>query len=70
MSGQTIMLVLTIIMPQDVPDKTHKLEVPTIEECWTQAHEFVERRAEILAHTHDAVGVAVACAVMETGEHT
>jgi hypothetical protein len=35
-----IILFMTIVMPANLPDVTHKLSMPTIEECFVQALEW------------------------------
>jgi hypothetical protein len=35
-----IVLFMTIVMPANLPDVTHKLSMPTIEECFVQALEW------------------------------
>lgn len=70
--ASTVMLILTIIMPADVPDKIHHLDEPTIEQCWIDAQEFVAHRDKVLAdvNEHGAVGVGAACGVIVKGDKT
>ena len=71
MAVQTIMLVLTIIMPASVPDKVYSLKVPSIEECWDQARDYVKNKDAVLRGAPlYAVGVAAACGVIEQGDKT
>jgi hypothetical protein len=60
-----ILLILTIITSPDRDDIVKKVDVLTIEDCWRQAGEFVNRTPPVI----DGVqGLAAACAVFSDGD--
>ena len=61
-------LILTIILAGDVPDKTLRVDEASIEDCWKDAKSFVEHSKEVLPKFPDAIGAAAACGVIEKGE--
>jgi hypothetical protein len=58
-----VFLILTIVMPADVPDKRMQVKQPDIETCWSEAKRFVEHGAP--KSVKGAQGVMAGCAVKE-----
>ncbi len=58
------MLLLTIMMPGEQPDKVWRHPETSLSDCWKDAQEFVEHKEEVLASANlpEALGVAAACA--------
>jgi hypothetical protein len=64
--GDKPVLVITIVMPRDVPDVRHTIEEKSIDECWADAKEFVSHGTPKIEH---ALGVMAACLVpKDTGD--
>jgi len=63
-SVPAFMLLLTIMMPGNQPDKVWRHPEATLADCWKDAQEFVAHKEDVLAHANlpDALGVAAACA--------
>lgn len=38
-----VLLILTLVMPRDMPDVVIGIEKPSLQECWADADEFVRR---------------------------
>lgn len=64
-TSKMIVLVVSIIMPQDIPDIDHVYHVTSFEECWKNAKEFTERDLSDELREHGAVGLKATCAYKE-----
>jgi hypothetical protein len=60
-----ILLILTIVTAPGQDDIVKKVDVPTIEECWRQAGEFVNRAPP---EVDGVQGLMAGCAVFSDGE--
>lgn len=56
-----VLLIISYVMPGRLPDIQHRLPEPTIEECWTDAKEFVKRGIPKVAADKGAIAVMAAC---------
>lgn len=59
-------LVLTLVMPRDVPDVRHVFREDSLEECWKDAGEFVAHG--VPKGVPDAVAVMAGCMVPKAQE--
>jgi len=64
-TAKTIVLVLSVIMPQDVPDIDHMMKVKSFDDCWAAAREFVERDLSDALRERGAIGLKATCAYRE-----
>lgn len=61
MGNIVILLVLTLVMPQNVPDKVLRLPMDDLSHCWEMAHEWVEKGVTERERAIGGVGVMGAC---------
>jgi hypothetical protein len=54
-------LIITLVMPRDVPDIRQQFEEDSVEQCWAEAHEFVTHG--VPKEVKDAVVVMAGCLV-------
>jgi hypothetical protein len=58
---KVIVLMMSIVMPQGVPDVEHASRMDSTEECWKEAKEFTERGLTDGMKAHGAIGLAAGC---------
>jgi hypothetical protein len=70
-TSKTIVLILSIVMPQDVPDVTHIMRMQSFDKCWSAAKEFTERDLSDAVRDSGAVGLKATCGYQEmpSSEH-
>lgn len=64
-TSKTIVLVLSIMMPRDIPDVDHVQKMTSFEECWSAAKEFTERDLTEDMRSHGVLGLKATCAYQE-----
>ena len=60
-SSKIIVLVLSIVMPQEVPDINHIERMKSFDDCWKAAREFTERDLSEDMRAKGAMGYRAAC---------
>ncbi len=61
MEPAVILLIIAYAMPGRVPDIQMKIDEPSLEVCWQEAKEFVERGVPDLLKDKGAVGLYAGC---------
>ena len=62
---KVIVLMMSIVMPQNVPDIENAVRVDSAEECWTAAKKFAERELTDNMKAHGAIGLSAGCIFVE-----
>ncbi len=68
MEPTVILLIIAYAMPGRVPDITMKVDEPSLEVCWQEAKEFVERGVPGPLKEKGVVGLYAGCRA--PSEHT
>lgn len=63
-----IILLIAYVMPGRMPDIQQRVPEATIEECWSDAREFVKRGVTPLAKEKGAIAVLAGCRVKAVDE--
>ncbi len=61
METAVVFLILAYAMPGRTPDITMKIDEPSLEVCWREAKEFVERGVPDFIKDKGAVGLYAGC---------
>lgn len=64
-TSKTIVLVVSIMMPRDIPDVDHVVRMESFDQCWASAKEFVERDLTDNMRSSGALGLKATCAYQE-----
>lgn len=64
-TAKAVVLVVSIIMPGDVPDVNHVTRMHSFDECWASAREFTERDLTDAMRGGGAVGLKATCGYQE-----
>jgi hypothetical protein len=64
-----IILILTIVMPGNLPDVNKALSMPTVEECFVQAREWDVRGLTSGIAVKGAVAVRASCQITVNAFH-
>lgn len=64
-TSKAIVLVMSIMMPQDVPDVNHVMRMKSFDECWAAAKAFTERDLTETMRAGGAVGLKATCGYQE-----
>lgn len=62
---KVVVLIMSIIMPQGVPDVQHAAKMDSAEECWDNAKKFAERPLSDDMKAHGAIGLSAGCLFVE-----
>jgi len=60
-----VVLIVTVLMPQSVPDIKHAQPMPNLEECWKGASEFVNHDLSNEMRAKGARGFGATCVAIE-----
>ncbi len=63
MNTAVVLLIIAYAMPGRVPDITMKVDEPSLEICWLEAKEFVDRGVPDSLKEKGAVGLYAGCRV-------
>jgi hypothetical protein len=63
--GKIIVLIVSIMMPRDVPDVRHVQQMESFETCWEGAKDFLAHDLSDEMRTRGAIGMSAACAYQE-----
>lgn len=69
-TSKTIFLVMSIMMPRDVPDIDHAMRMDSFDSCWSAAKEFVEKDMSEELRSHGALGLKATCGYQEMPSDT
>lgn len=64
-TAKTIVLVLSIMMPGEIPDIDHVMKSDSFDVCWAAAKSFTERDLTEDMRGHGAIGLKATCAYRE-----
>lgn len=65
MSAKMVVLILTIMMPQDVPDIQHSMHMESISSCMEGAKDFLSHDLSEELRAKGAIGLSANCAYKE-----
>lgn len=65
MSAKMIVLILTVLMPRDVPDIRHVMKMDSMESCWDGAKDFLAHDMTEELREKGALGLGAMCAYQE-----
>lgn len=65
MTGKIIVLIVSIVMPRDVPDIQHVTKMESFEACWDGAKAFLAHDLTDVMREKGAVGLSAACAYQD-----
>ncbi len=68
METAVVFLILAYAMPGRIPDISIKVDEPSLEVCWLEAKEFVDRGVPKLLKEKGAIGLYAGCRA--SGERT
>lgn len=64
-TAKGIALILSVVMPGEVPDINHVMKMDSFEHCWDAAKDFVEHDLTEELRSHGAIGLKATCGYME-----
>ena len=65
-SAKTVVLIVSIVMPADVPDVSHVEQMKSLDACWVAAREYVEHGLAESTRERGAIGLKAGCAYQES----
>ena len=65
MSAKMVVLILSILMPRDVPDIRHVMEMHDLDSCWEGAKDFMSHDMSEELRVKGALGLSASCAYQE-----
>lgn len=65
MSAKMVVLILTIMMPQDVPDIRHVMHMESLSSCFEGAKDFLSHDLSEELRDKGAIGLSANCAYQE-----
>lgn len=63
--GKVIVLVVSIVMPANMPDIQHVQRMESFDACWTGAKAYMEHDLSDEMRARGAVGLSAACGFQE-----
>lgn len=69
-SAKVVLLIVSIIMPQEQPDVNHVAKMKSFDDCWAAAKEFTERDLTEDLRQKGALGFKATCGYMEKPSDT
>ena len=65
MSAKMVVLILTILMPQDIPDIQHVMHMESLDSCFDGAKDFLSHDLSEELRAKGAIGLSANCAYKE-----
>lgn len=62
---KVIVLIMSIVMPPNVPDVTHIQKMDNFESCWDGAKDYMTHELSEEMRSHGAIGLSAACSFLE-----